>query len=85
MLNDKLAHALAFLVLGALALLGWTNDKQHNWLLGFLVFYGLGIECVQYFVPGRLFSLMDWLMDILGLCIAVLLNRNLSYLLVRNG
>ena len=42
MLNDKLAHALAFLVLGALALLGWTNDKQHNWLLGFLVFVWAG-------------------------------------------
>jgi VanZ family protein len=73
LINDKVGHLLVFIVLGVLAHLAWETHDHRKWLVGFLVFYGLLIECVQYFVPGRFFSMLDWLMDILGLIIAVLL------------
>ena len=73
LINDKLGHFLVFAVLGVWAHLAWENRDHRKWLIGFLVLYGLLIECVQYFVPGRNFSIPDWIMDILGLIIAVLL------------
>ncbi len=73
LMNDKVLHVITFLVLGIWGQLGWSRYPYRIRLLGFLVFYGIAIECVQYLVPGRFFSLMDWLMDILGLGISVLL------------
>ena len=73
LINDKLGHFLVFAGLGVWAHLAWENRDHRKWLIGFLVLYGLLIECVQYFVPGRFFSIPDWFMDILGLIIAVLL------------
>ena len=73
LVNDKLGHFFVFLILGIWAQLGWKNSKHRIFLIGLLVLYGIAIESVQYFVPGRYFSLLDWLMDILGLIIAVLL------------
>ncbi len=71
--NDKLGHVLTFAFLGVWALICWTDFNLQMILIGFLAFYGILIEFVQYFVPGRYFSLVDWAMDILGLIIAGLL------------
>jgi len=74
--NDKLNHLGAFLVL---ALLGDFAFPARPWdwrkflpLLG----YGLLLECIQYFVPSRFFSLWDLAADALGLAL---------YPLVRSG
>jgi VanZ family protein len=67
--NDKLNHLGAFLVL---ALLGDHAFPGRPWdwrkflpLLG----YGLLLECIQYFVPNRYFSLWDLAADALGLAL----------------
>jgi len=64
---DKLNHGFAFLVLGFLVnfsfparLFGWFEA-------GLLIAYGVGIEVVQYFVPGRDPSLADIGADASGL------------------
>jgi VanZ family protein len=67
--NDKVNHILAFFVLGLLADFsvprsGFTSSK-----IGALLAYGLGIEVIQFFLPYRTFSLLDWLADGIGLAL----------------
>ena len=65
--NDKLGHALAFLFLAALAHAGWP-EQGFGWRHGlWLMAYGIGLECAQYFVPGRFFSVADMLADAIGI------------------
>ncbi len=71
LINDKVGHFLIFLLMGVWALFGWQGTRHGPVLIGFLAVYGFTIECVQGYVPGRYFSLLDWSADILGLIIAV--------------
>ena len=64
---DKLVHVTAFLLLAFFADAGWPQ-------LGFvrakylsLLAYGIGMECVQHFIPRRSFELLDILADASGL------------------
>lgn len=70
-INDKLAHFLVFLVLGVWAFFSWRQFAWRLYLTWFLVVYGITIEVTQYFVPGRYFSILDWVMDILGVLAAL--------------
>ena len=70
LINDKLGHALVFFLLGYLGWTGWHRTRFIGLMFAFLVFYGLLIEVVQYYVPGREFSLLDWAADIAGLIAA---------------
>jgi VanZ family protein len=55
---DKFAHALAYAWLAGLGLYVWAGMRAGVLLLA--VFgLGLGMECVQAFIPGRFFSLWD--------------------------
>lgn len=60
---DKANHALAFLVLGGLASLGWRSRWRWPLLLG----YGLLIEGLQALTPWREPSALDVLANTLGL------------------
>lgn len=60
---DKLVHATAYAVLGALLQLGLGRPAV-AWVAAAL--YGLSDEVHQYFVPGRMFDLGDWLADAVG-------------------
>lgn len=65
--NDKLAHLLTFFVLAFLADYSYPVST-YNWeKITALLCYGIGIECVQYFIPFRDFSLLDILADLIGL------------------
>ena len=66
-INDKLGHALVFLFLAALAHAGWP-DSGFGWRHGlWLMAYGIFLECAQYFVPGRFFSVADMVADGMGI------------------
>ena len=67
--NDKLAHLLTFAGLAFLAHAGWPQQgfAPRLWLP--LLAYGLAIEGLQSFVPGRSCSLFDWLADAAGLAL----------------
>ncbi len=66
-INDKLGHALVFLFLAALAHAGWPGSG-FGWRHGlWLMAYGIFLECAQYFVPGRFFSVADMLADGAGI------------------
>ena len=77
--NDKLAHLLTFAGLAFLAHAGWPQRgfSPRLWLP--LLAYGLAIEGLQYFVPGRSYSLYDWLADASGLALYGLLAWTLGH------
>ena len=71
--NDKLGHALAFVLLAFLTHASWP-DSAFNWRHGLpLIAYGLFLECAQYFAPGRFFSLWDVAADTAGIVFYLLL------------
>jgi len=63
---DKAEHAGTFAVLTSLAWLGYRRHCSVVTVAGLLVFYGIGIECVQHFVPSRSFSVLDMVADAIG-------------------
>ncbi len=72
--NDKLGHALAFVLLSFLSHAGWPK-RAFGWRHGLpLLAYGVALECLQYFVPGRYFSFLDMLADAAGIAAYLLLS-----------
>ena len=71
--NDKLGHALAFLLLAFLVHTSWPRIqfgwRQFSALLG----YGLALEVAQHFIPNRYFSLLDLLADLAGIALYILM------------
>jgi VanZ family protein len=67
--GDKLAHLLSFLVLALLADLGWAASGFGPWKYLPLLGYGIAMECVQYYLPGRDFELLDIVADAAGLAL----------------
>lgn len=65
--SDKLNHLLAFFVLAILA--DRSFPGKTFWLMKALplLAYGVLIECIQYFIPCREFSLLDVSVDGAGL------------------
>ncbi|WP_456375652.1 VanZ family protein [Thiolapillus sp.] len=77
-INDKLGHALVFLLLAALTHAGWPS-RTFNWQHGLpLIAYGIALECAQYFVPGRFFSVADMIADAAGILAWLLVSRLLG-------
>ena len=70
---DKLIHFSAFFVLAVLATLGWRSGGATSRIL-LLLGYAAATELLQHFIPGRSFSLLDWLADGLGTVSAVVLS-----------
>jgi len=66
---DKIAHAVAFLGLSFLLDAGWS-ETDFNWRKYLPLFLlGVVIECIQYFIPERSFSLLDMLADGAGIAL----------------
>ena len=67
---DKLSHSIAFAALALSAALGWPEKDFVRSVLLPLLLFGVFIEVVQYFIPGREFSMLDMLADAIGIIIA---------------
>ncbi len=73
--NDKLGHILAFVLLAFLTHASWPG-KIFGWRHGLpLLMYGIALECLQYFVPGRYFSFLDMFADAAGIVAYLLISR----------
>jgi len=67
--NDKFAHFATFFILSMLADLSFQK-RGFDWTIWIpLTFYGLLIEIIQYHIPYRSFSLLDWAADAGGVLI----------------
>ena len=66
---DKLSHSIAFTALALSAAFGWPEKGFVRSVLIPLLLFGVLIEVIQYFIPGREFSLLDMLADAIGIII----------------
>ena len=71
--SDKLEHAVIFALLTAIAALGHPRVPVLRAMAPALLAYGLFIECVQWGLPWREFSLLDWIADGAGIAAALAL------------
>lgn len=78
---DKTNHLLAFFVLALLIDRSYPHLSLWRIKLPLLLVYGLWIELLQWFIPGRFFSGFDVLADGLGLLIYALLVVPVGYVL----
>jgi len=77
LINDKLGHALVFLFLAAITDHAFATSA-FNWNKAlWLMFYGIAIEVLQHYIPGREFSLLDMAADASGLLIYFFFTRTL--------
>jgi hypothetical protein len=67
--NDKLNHLAAFLVLAYLSDAAFPRQPWKWHMILLLLAYGVLLECIQYFLPNRYFSLADLLADAVGLAL----------------
>lgn len=66
-INDKLNHVAAFFVLAFLADYSFPETKNRWALIFSLLGYGISIEVIQFFLPWRMFSVLDVAADALGI------------------
>ncbi len=72
-LNDKLSHLIAFLFLSFLTDYSFPEKNFSFLIIYSLGAYGLLIECIQYFLPYRTFSFLDFLADLAGVLLYTLM------------
>ena len=72
---DKAEHAMTFSVLMLLVWVAYQHRYTNVKLALWLVSYGIAIECIQYLIPSRSFSVLDMVADSLGIAVIFLLVR----------
>jgi len=80
---DKMIHAAMFGVLAFLAMYPFNNKdiplaQQKKIFLRIAIFtscWGYVTECIQLFIPGRSYDLVDWTADSIGVVIAFICYR----------
>jgi VanZ family protein len=73
-INDKVAHTAIFLLLAFLSHRAFPETAV-LWKAAPLFVFGLLIECVQYYIPFRDFSLLDQMANTVGILLFFLWNR----------
>ncbi|MBI9070341.1 MAG: VanZ family protein [Melioribacteraceae bacterium] len=87
--SDKIKHFLAYFILTILLKLTLHFQEKYNLTLkmctvitlGIIAFYGMADEIHQYFIPGRYCEFYDWVANIAGGIVGVLLVR---FFIVKN-
>ncbi len=67
--SDKLEHLIAFIILAFLADAGWAESGFTPRKYLPLLAYGIAIELLQYFVPGREVGIWDIVANAGGLAV----------------
>ena len=80
---DKLAHLIAFAAIGTTTWPAARHKTQFVILLAISAVLGIGLECLQAFVPSRHFSFLDMLANAVGLAIGAAAGRRLEGILTR--
>lgn len=71
---DKQNHFLAFFVLYILLTYAYTTVSVSKKVV-LLILMGFQIEVMQYFIPGRFFSLLDIVADTIGIAIGFAIHQ----------
>jgi len=75
---DKAEHAMTFAALMALAWPAYHHRFSAQKLALSLVGYGIAIECIQFFIPSRSFSVLDMVADSIGVAVVLLFLRRVQ-------
>lgn len=81
--SDKLDHAAAFAVLLLLACTAYPG--KNTVISASLLLYGIFIEVVQYFIPGRSCSVYDLAADMTGIAAGLFLYACLAFMKKQHG
>jgi len=65
-LSDKFGHFLAYLALGATGVIGFFGIRGPVAVVLGIIAFGFVMECIQFFVPGRMFSVLDMVANVGG-------------------
>ena len=65
-MNDKVAHFLAYAIVGCVGAVGFLYSKRLLPILFALVIMGVGLEFCQAYIPGRAFDVGDMIANGLG-------------------
>ena len=84
--QDKLLHLLVYFVFGFLTHRALNNDSAGTWLRSraslvtvlIVALYGASDEYHQYWVPGRSMDIFDWVADVSGAILFVILAMYLT-------
>lgn len=81
--SDNLNHIAAFFVLSLLALPVYPG--RYTMTVLWLVFYGILIEAIQIWIPGRSCSVLDLAADICGITAGIFLSALIHYFMKKSG
>ncbi|MFH1051594.1 MAG: VanZ family protein [bacterium] len=88
--EDKIAHLIAYFIFGGTIILFiLSNSKKLNFkyiaIVSIIIgsFYGLSDEFHQYFIAGRDAEFFDWVADIAGISLSLLLIKTLKNKLIK--
>ena len=84
LINDKVAHAVTFSVL-AFLFSHTLGNKYGFQAIVILAAFGLLIELIQYFLPWRSFSWLDWIADLMGIFVYEIIHRVKKSILSKNN
>jgi len=86
--EDKIAHVIAYFLFGlSLILFFLANIRKFDYrfiviiTMIFGTIYGCSDELHQYFIPGRDAEILDWIADMVGISLSLLLINNLKTIL----
>jgi len=79
---DKIEHALAYFMVGGVAILGYQHRFSPAWIACALAVYGGIMEGVQYFLPSRFAEVWDIVANIVGVVVALIAVNGLTRLSV---
>ncbi|MGH1439009.1 MAG: VanZ family protein [Cellvibrionaceae bacterium] len=69
--NDLVSHFLAYMALMCSGLLAFPHRMYIAKLFTAFLIYSIFIECIQYFLPYRSFSLLDMIANAAGLLVGI--------------
>jgi VanZ family protein len=80
-INDKIEHCIAYFILSIFIILFNSMQgkfailRKHPFLFSFLfiALYGMFNELAQLYIPDRFCDFYDWLADVIGALIAIML------------
>ena len=73
--SDVVLHAFAFVYLTVALCLSHYREAPIYYPSAWMLAYAIFIECVQYFLPGRVFEFGDIGVDVVGIFVGLLIYR----------
>ncbi|RKZ33935.1 VanZ family protein [bacterium] len=75
---DKILHFIAFMILAFLLIRAIKENSSTNKYIFYTIIisalYGISLEVVQYYIPGRECNFWDWIADFVGTLVGIFIS-----------